>query len=101
MLRVLHGNRLLYPPARRPPFDPDESTLAWLRRWQAGGAAELALHGEPLDCTLHPGEAIYFPTGVRKEEEPLTLHAQNAIRLTHPLSWHTAHRLVARDAECG
>jgi hypothetical protein len=53
---------LLYAPGKKPPFDPDESTLAWLRRWQ-GGAPEFALHGAPLDCTLSPGEAIYFPTG--------------------------------------
>ncbi len=57
-------DRLLYAPGKKPPFDPDESTLAWLRRWQSG-APEFALHGAPLDCTLSPGEAIYFPTGAR------------------------------------
>ena len=87
MLRVLHGNRLLYPPARRPPFDPNESPLAWLRRWQAGGATELALHGEPLDCTLHPGEAIYFPTGLRLTQvlwlTCLTSHADASAVTAH------------------
>lgn len=52
---------LLYPPARKPPFDPDESSLAWVRRWLRGDAV-IAAHGPPLDCTLQPGEALYFPS---------------------------------------
>ncbi len=52
------SHRLLYPPKQRPQFDPDESTLAWLRRWQAGASR----NPPPLDCTLSPGEAIYFPS---------------------------------------
>ena len=52
---------MLYPPTRKPPFDPDESTLTWLRRWEAR-APELVAHGAPLECTIAPGEALYFPS---------------------------------------
>jgi hypothetical protein len=52
---------LLYAPDQRPPFDPDESSLAWLARWREG-AADIAAHGAPLDCTIGPGEALYFPS---------------------------------------
>lgn len=41
---------LLYAPAEKPAFDPDESTLLWTRRASA-----------PLDCTVAAGEAIYIP----------------------------------------
>jgi len=52
---------LLYPPNRKPPFDPDETSLLWMRRWLRGDAG-IAAHGAPMECTLQPGEAIYFPS---------------------------------------
>ena len=52
---------LLYAPDQRPPFDPDELSLGWGLRWQAGDPA-IAAHGPPLDCTISPGEALYFPS---------------------------------------
>ena len=53
---------LLYPPAQRPAFDPDESTLAWVRRRLSGGAQQQLPPAPPLECTIGPGEALYFPS---------------------------------------
>ncbi|KAK9810390.1 hypothetical protein WJX72_009893 [[Myrmecia] bisecta] len=59
---VFHGLKrwLLYPPHHKPPFDPEVSSLAWLRDVYPG------LQGQDrdllLDCTIGPGEALYFPS---------------------------------------
>ncbi|XP_075021935.1 jmjC domain-containing protein 8 isoform X8 [Calonectris borealis] len=47
----------LYPPDKTPHFHPNETTLAWLHRtYPALPPAE-----RPLECTLRPGEVLYFP----------------------------------------
>ncbi|NXQ87963.1 JMJD8 protein, partial [Nyctibius grandis] len=47
----------LYPPHKTPHFHPNETTLAWLHRtYPALPPAE-----RPLECTLRPGEVLYFP----------------------------------------
>jgi hypothetical protein len=57
---TLYGRKrwLLYPPDRRPSFDPDASTLSWLRAWQAGA---LQRDAPPLECTVPAGSAIFIP----------------------------------------
>lgn len=59
---VIHGRKrwLLYPPAHRPPFDPDASSALWLRDTLpalVGRDAQLL-----RDCTIGPGELLYFPS---------------------------------------
>ncbi|NXS70745.1 JMJD8 protein, partial [Pandion haliaetus] len=47
----------LYPPDKTPHFHPNETTLAWLHHtYPALPPAE-----RPLECTLRPGEVLYFP----------------------------------------
>ena len=63
---VLHGRKrwFLYPrnESRKAseivPFDPDESQLQWYRRVYPTLAAEEM----PTECTIKPGEMLYFPT---------------------------------------
>ncbi|XP_075021934.1 jmjC domain-containing protein 8 isoform X7 [Calonectris borealis] len=56
---VIFGRKrwFLYPPDKTPHFHPNETTLAWLHRtYPALPPAE-----RPLECTLRPGEVLYFP----------------------------------------
>ncbi|XP_075624250.1 jmjC domain-containing protein 8 isoform X2 [Balearica regulorum gibbericeps] len=56
---VIFGRKrwFLYPPDKTPHFHPNETTLAWLHHtYPALPPAE-----RPLECTLRPGEVLYFP----------------------------------------
>ncbi len=54
-LTVMVCHRYLYPPSVRPDFSGDESQLAWV-------VSRRALQTQPpLECTIHAGQAIYFP----------------------------------------
>lgn len=81
---------LLYPPDRRPPFDPDESSLTWVVRWR-DGAPDIAAHGAPLDCTIGPGEALYFPS----RWWHATLNIDEAVFVSSFVSYNTARAGVA------
>ncbi|NXJ57777.1 JMJD8 protein, partial [Spizaetus tyrannus] len=56
---VIFGRKrwFLYPPDKTPHFHPNETTLAWLHRTYPA----LPLAERPLECTLRPGEVLYFP----------------------------------------
>ncbi|NWT35159.1 JMJD8 protein, partial [Cardinalis cardinalis] len=56
---VIFGRKrwFLYPPDRTPHFHPNETTLAWLQHTYP----TLPPAQRPLECTLHPGEVLYFP----------------------------------------
>ncbi|NXA37507.1 JMJD8 protein, partial [Eudromia elegans] len=47
----------LYPPDKAPHFHPNETTLAWLRHTYP----KLPPEERPLECTIRPGEVLYFP----------------------------------------
>ncbi|XP_053848128.1 jmjC domain-containing protein 8 isoform X1 [Vidua macroura] len=47
----------LYPPDQTPHFHPNETTLAWLQHTYP----TLPPAQRPLECTLRPGEVLYFP----------------------------------------
>ncbi|XP_069726359.1 jmjC domain-containing protein 8 isoform X2 [Phaenicophaeus curvirostris] len=56
---VIFGRKrwFLYPPDKTPHFHPNETTLAWLlHTYPTLPPAE-----RPLECTLRPGEVLYFP----------------------------------------
>ncbi|XP_062359930.1 jmjC domain-containing protein 8 isoform X5 [Cinclus cinclus] len=56
---VIFGRKrwFLYPPDKTPHFHPNETTLAWLQHTYP----TLPPAQRPLECTLHPGEVLYFP----------------------------------------
>ncbi|KAM6080677.1 jmjC domain-containing protein 8 isoform 2-T2 [Theristicus caerulescens] len=56
---VIFGRKrwFLYPPDKTPHFHPNETTLAWLHRTYP----TLPPAERPLECTLRPGEVLYFP----------------------------------------
>ncbi|NXG70054.1 JMJD8 protein, partial [Baryphthengus martii] len=56
---VIFGRKrwFLYPPDQTPHFHPNETTLAWLHRMYP----VLPPAKRPLECTLRPGEVLYFP----------------------------------------
>ncbi|XP_064887037.1 jmjC domain-containing protein 8 isoform X1 [Columba livia] len=56
---VIFGRKrwFLYPPDKTPHFHPNETTLAWLYHTYPA----LPLAERPLECTLRPGEVLYFP----------------------------------------
>ncbi|NWS35425.1 JMJD8 protein, partial [Polioptila caerulea] len=56
---VIFGRKrwFLYPPDKTPHFHPNETTLAWLQHTYP----TLAPAQRPLECTLRPGEVLYFP----------------------------------------
>uniref|UniRef100_A0A3Q2XMF9 Jumonji domain containing 8 n=1 Tax=Hippocampus comes TaxID=109280 RepID=A0A3Q2XMF9_HIPCM len=56
---VIYGRKrwFLYPPDEGPPFHPNMSTLSWLRDVYPG----LPPHQAPLQCTIRPGQVLYFP----------------------------------------
>uniref|UniRef100_A0A8C9F604 Jumonji domain containing 8 n=1 Tax=Pavo cristatus TaxID=9049 RepID=A0A8C9F604_PAVCR len=47
----------LYPPDKTPHFHPNETTLAWLQHTYP----TLPPEERPLECTIRPGEVLYFP----------------------------------------
>ncbi|KAM9843312.1 jmjC domain-containing protein 8 [Aulostomus maculatus] len=56
---VIYGRKrwFLYPPDQEPHFHPNSTTLSWLMETYAHLPQEEAL----LECTLRPGEVLYFP----------------------------------------
>ncbi|NWX95471.1 JMJD8 protein, partial [Nothoprocta ornata] len=56
---VIYGRKrwFLYPPDKAPHFHPNETTLAWLRDTYPS----LLPEERPLECTIRPGEVLYFP----------------------------------------
>ena len=56
---TLHGRKrwFLTPPDIQPEFNPNKTTLQWLQEDYDRIAAEIELH----ECTLGPGQIIYFP----------------------------------------
>ncbi|NXR14632.1 JMJD8 protein, partial [Semnornis frantzii] len=56
---VIFGRKrwFLYPPDQTPHFHPNETTLAWLHHTYP----MLPQAQRPLECTLRPGEVLYFP----------------------------------------
>ncbi|NXA50632.1 JMJD8 protein, partial [Nothocercus julius] len=56
---VIFGRKrwFLYPPDKVPHFHPNETTLAWLRHTYPA----LPPEERPLECTIRPGEVLYFP----------------------------------------
>jgi len=83
---VVHGRKrwLLFAPHRRPPFNPNASSLSWFRAWQAGEPALLA-HGAPLDCTIEPGSALYFPA----DWWHATLNVGDCVFMSTFVNWRT------------
>lgn len=56
---VIFGSKrwFLYPPSEEPVFNPNLTTLHWLVQEYP----KLASIDKPLECTIRPGEALYFP----------------------------------------
>lgn len=55
----IHGRKhwVLYPPENKPKYDPDYTS----RHWMEEVYTSLNESERPYECTLHPGEMIYFP----------------------------------------
>ena len=55
----IHGRKhwVLYPPENKPKYDPDYTS----RHWMEEIYTSLHENEKPYECTLHPGEMIYFP----------------------------------------
>uniref|UniRef100_A0A8C5WYH9 Jumonji domain containing 8 n=1 Tax=Laticauda laticaudata TaxID=8630 RepID=A0A8C5WYH9_LATLA len=56
---VIFGRKhwFLYPPEKTPAFHPNRTTLSWfLDKYPS-----LSPWEKPLECTIHPGEVLYFP----------------------------------------
>ncbi|XP_067317166.1 jmjC domain-containing protein 8 isoform X4 [Anolis sagrei] len=47
----------LYPPEKMPEFHPNRTTLSWL----LDTYPFLPSWERPMECTIHPGEVLYFP----------------------------------------
>ena len=56
---TIHGKKhfLLYPPHKQPTFDPDFNARHWIEEIYPS----LSLNDRPWECTLYPGEFLYFP----------------------------------------
>ncbi|XP_034640782.1 jmjC domain-containing protein 8 isoform X2 [Trachemys scripta elegans] len=56
---VIFGRKrwFLYPPEKTPEFHPNKTTLAWL----LDTYPFLPPEDRPVECTIHPGEVLYFP----------------------------------------
>ncbi|XP_069381665.1 jmjC domain-containing protein 8 isoform X1 [Paralichthys olivaceus] len=56
---VIYGRKrwFLYPPDKEPHFHPNHTTLSWVRDTYPN----LPEHEAPLECTIRPGEVLYFP----------------------------------------
>lgn len=48
----------LTPPGRKPVFDPEQTTIQWVRRELTAARANPYFQ----ECVVHPGEMIFFPT---------------------------------------
>ncbi|XP_072335920.1 uncharacterized protein jmjd8 [Scyliorhinus torazame] len=47
----------LYPPEKTPGFHPNKTTLSWI----FGTYPYLTEGDKPMECTIRPGEVLYFP----------------------------------------
>nr|XP_060642260.1 jmjC domain-containing protein 8 isoform X2 [Anolis sagrei ordinatus] len=56
---VIFGRKrwFLYPPEKMPKFHPNRTTLSWL----LDTYPFLPSWERPMECTIHPGEVLYFP----------------------------------------
>ncbi|XP_054849636.1 jmjC domain-containing protein 8 [Eublepharis macularius] len=56
---VIFGRKrwFLYPPEKTPEFHPNKTTLSWL----LDTYPFLPPWERPVECTVHPGEVLYFP----------------------------------------
>lgn len=56
---VLYGRKrwFLYPPDQEPHFHPNRTTLSWLEETYP----QLPPDQAPLECTIRPGEVLFFP----------------------------------------
>ncbi|XP_031698307.1 jmjC domain-containing protein 8, partial [Anarrhichthys ocellatus] len=56
---VIYGRKrwFLYPPDKEPHFHPNRTTLSWVTETYPHLPEEEA----PLECTISPGEVLYFP----------------------------------------
>ncbi|XP_060116614.1 jmjC domain-containing protein 8 isoform X3 [Heteronotia binoei] len=56
---VIFGRKrwFLYPPEKTPEFHPNKTTLSWL----LDTYPYLPPWERPIECTIHPGEVLYFP----------------------------------------
>ncbi|XP_060642260.2 jmjC domain-containing protein 8 isoform X5 [Anolis sagrei] len=56
---VIFGRKrwFLYPPEKMPEFHPNRTTLSWL----LDTYPFLPSWERPMECTIHPGEVLYFP----------------------------------------
>ncbi|XP_026536512.1 jmjC domain-containing protein 8 [Notechis scutatus] len=56
---VIFGRKhwFLYPPEKTPAFHPNRTTLSWF----LDTYPSLPPWEKPLECTIHPGEVLYFP----------------------------------------
>ncbi|XP_061838158.1 jmjC domain-containing protein 8 [Nerophis lumbriciformis] len=56
---VIYGRKrwFLYPPEKQPHFHPNSTTLSWLTDTYPNLPADEA----PLECTIRPGEVLFFP----------------------------------------
>ncbi|XP_048847642.1 jmjC domain-containing protein 8 isoform X1 [Brienomyrus brachyistius] len=56
---VIHGRKrwFLYPPNHEPKFHPNRTTLSWVTETYP----TLTATQRPLECTIRPGEVLYFP----------------------------------------
>jgi hypothetical protein len=55
---ALHGRKhwVLYPPNQKPEFNPDRNSRSWMETLYFNES-----NPEPWECTLVPGDMIYFP----------------------------------------
>ncbi|XP_072298923.1 jmjC domain-containing protein 8 [Eucyclogobius newberryi] len=56
---VIYGRKrwFLFPPDKQPHFHPNMSSLSWVTH----SYSSLTLEEAPLECTIRPGEVLYFP----------------------------------------
>ncbi|KAM4698189.1 jmjC domain-containing protein 8 [Rhinophrynus dorsalis] len=56
---VIYGRKrwFLYPPEKTPEFNPNRTTLSWVMDVYPF----LPQQDRPLECTIRPGEVLYFP----------------------------------------
>ncbi|XP_067859417.1 jmjC domain-containing protein 8 isoform X2 [Heptranchias perlo] len=56
---VIYGRKrwFLYPPGKMPEFHPNRTTLSWM----FDTYPHLSEVDKPMECTIHPGEVLYFP----------------------------------------
>lgn len=58
---ALHGKKhwILYPPDQQPKYHPDHTSRYWMEHIYT----KLPKNKLPFECTLNPGDMIYFPNG--------------------------------------